>query len=212
MDNIISGFLSGSLSTFITHPLDTLKILNQNNIKPQYNIKLFRGASYPILTSGITNGLLFYSFEQCKHITNNNYISGALSGALNSIIINPIEDYKINKQVNQQFKFKPFKGLYLTTIRDSIGCCIYFGMYHKLREKKFSPLISGGVCGVSSWLCTYPIDVIKTRIQSSNLTLNESIRLRGYWKGISYCCLRSSMGNSIIFCCYELLQKNNYKY
>ena len=41
----------------------------------------------------------------------------------------------------------------------------------------YHPLISGGVAGALSWLFTYPIDTVKTRVQS-NISFKKAILLK----------------------------------
>jgi len=71
------------------------------------------------------------------------------------------------------------RGFGITVLRDCPSYGIYFGVYMGAIER-FSPsgshnlttaqiLIAGGVAGVSSWLFTYPIDVIKSRIQADGV-------------------------------------------
>lgn len=80
------------------------------------------------------------------------------------------------------------KGLYLgfypTLLRENIALSVYFSMY-ELGMRMMTPdvdgdeqveapimaaFVAGGVSGCSSWLFTYPIDYVKTVIQSQPLS------------------------------------------
>jgi solute carrier family 25 carnitine/acylcarnitine transporter 20/29 len=71
---------------------------------------------------------------------------------------------------------KLYLGLNVTILRESfLG--IYFGTYdfcmsHFRKEGKVSmlgSLLSGGLAGVATWSVMYPVDYVKTRIQSDSL-------------------------------------------
>lgn len=62
------------------------------------------------------------------------------------------------------------KGLNITLLREIPSFSIYFSTYYYMKENKYNELISVGVAGVLCWLPTYPLDVIKTRIQSNNFS------------------------------------------
>ena len=54
-----------------------------------------------------------------------------------------------------------------------------------------------------SWLITYPIDVIKTRIQSEKYNLKNALSKGKFNHGLSYCLLRSFIVNGFSFLVYE---------
>lgn len=80
------------------------------------------------------------------------------------------------------YKDHGLKKLYLgfnsTFLRESLGLGVYFGVYDilmlKARAKKYndkmSSLLSGGISGVVTWSVMYPVDYVKTLIQSDSLT------------------------------------------
>ena len=83
-------------------------------------------------------------------------------------------------------KNRGFLGLYsgftFHFLRDTIGTAIYFATYESTKQLlvKFqksdspaSPLAvatAGGLCGIVSWACTYPIDTAKTHYQRNCLS------------------------------------------
>ena len=219
-DNNYKYFISGSLSGFsqiiVAHPIDTLKIWNQVNLKHSHNFKnLYSGIKYPLIsnifiTSGIF-GIYNYFFKK----TNNNFVSGFIAGSLVTPIINISDIYKIKYQNKISLKMPFYRGIYLTLFRESFACGIYFSSYNYFKNNfdnklnnNINNFISGGLAGITSWFITYPIDTIKTRIQTKNISLKNAIKDKKFFKGLSICLLRAFVVNSIGFCTYEYF--NNY--
>lgn len=70
-----------------------------------------------------------------------------------------------------------FKGLNITFLREGLGFGIYFSTYEWLTRNNDSKPIStlhllgaGGTAGAASWMFTYPLDVIKSRIQIDGMS------------------------------------------
>jgi len=88
----------------------------------------------------------------------------------------------------------PLRGMVVTAMRDVPGFAIYFTSYEWLRRKMtpegagpeslsfLGQFAAGGFGGLCIWLATYPIDVVKSRIQSQP----DNIRL-----GIIECAVQS---------------------
>ena len=69
----------------------------------------------------------------------------------------------------------------------------------------FNPLLAGGIAGLLSWTFTYPVDVVKSRIQSGkSINYHEAIRKKNLWKGYSFCAGRAIVVNSLGFYIYDL--------
>ena len=78
-------------------------------------------------------------------------------------------------------------------------------------------LVTGGVCGIFGWLATYPMDVIKTRLQAQDPArptytgamdcIRKSIAAEGYavfWRGLNATVVRAFPVNGAIFAVYTL--------
>ena len=66
-----------------------------------------------------------------------------------------------------------FRGLNITIVREIPAFGLYFASYEAMTRRKdptqplgtFHMLMAGGGAGVVSWLFTYPIDFLKSRLQ-----------------------------------------------
>ena len=213
-NTFLAGFLTGSIQTIIGHPLDTLKVLLQTNNKN--NIKftgLYNGLKYPLLTQSCVSSVLFGSFNYFKNYNLNNLNAGICSGFLTGFILTPIEFLKIKEQTNNKIIFKKlnynlFTGLKPTIVRECIGNGIYFYSYYELKKNNYSTIFSGGMAGCLSWLFSYPLDVIKSRIQvDSSLSINKAYHMGNLFKGLTPCLLRATLINGVGFYCLENIKK-----
>ena len=82
MTDFICGVLAGCSQVIVGHPLDTIKVLLQNNQpwKTSNPLSLYRGFSYPLRSSIAFNSTVFSIYERSLKYTNNDWISGSLSG------------------------------------------------------------------------------------------------------------------------------------
>jgi solute carrier family 25 carnitine/acylcarnitine transporter 20/29 len=91
------------------------------------------------------------------------------------------------------FREKGISGLYsgyrLHLLRDTIGTAIYFSIYESAKQllanargreptSPYAVVIAGGLCGIVSWACIYPIDVAKTLYQKSLLSAGRGTVVR----------------------------------
>lgn len=78
---------------------------------------------------------------------------------------------------NQYGIRKVFLGTNSSILREALGLAIYFGVYEKLstlfnKDGNVSlagSLLAGGLSGISCWGAIYPIDYVKTLIQTDSL-------------------------------------------
>lgn len=124
-----------------------------------------------------------------------------------------------------------FKGFGITFLRDCPNIGIYFGSYEWLKgllhpshgtvllgnselSGNLAVLLAGGSAGILSWALSYPIDVIKTRIQADTTgkyrgmlhATRESVRVHGWsilFKGFSACMYRAFIVNAVTFAAFE---------
>ena len=224
MKEYISGGLSGIAQILVGYPLDTMKVLKQNNIKINMNNSLnYNGVKYPLQLSIISNSIVFgisntlnkynnYQYSTNKKINNNinMFINGYVAGIVSSPFVYIYDIKKTNVQTNNNNKLKDFmikskfNGLFMTIMRESIGFGTYFCVYDLLKnEYKYNTEISGGLAGVTNWTITYAIDVIKNRQLSNNISIIEAYKMKNMFSGYKYCLLRAFIVNSLIFSVYE---------
>lgn len=126
------------------------------------------------------------------------FYSGAIAGACQSFVLTPVELVKTQLQVRKgktkvkemQFAYQLYnkfgwrscyRGFTATLCRDAPACGMYFaGNTGILTLLAFSPadssgkqltklMTAGGMAGVLSWMISYPLDVLKSKIQAENL-------------------------------------------
>ena len=193
-----------------------------NNLysKFSYNINinnLYRGLTYPLITFSLINGFAFGNNCNINKRVNNSYISGGITGGLLSLIINPIELYKIQRQQNRIPKdilssMNAHRGLPLTLSREVIACSIYFGTYDNFKNLNIPPIIGGSIAGLLSWVTIYPLDVIKTRVQADySISYKDAILQKKLWVGVNHCSIRAIVNNAVVFYTYEKLTDYNSK-
>lgn len=209
---MIAGMLSGSLSTLFGFPLDTIKGWKQSNYEKKPNFReYYRGVSFPLLQNGFSNSLLFYQYEYCKKkYKDQPFLLYSSLSILNTMINCPLDKFKI---MNQQKKYYPlsfknillsYKNIGIVGFRKIPGTFVYFFTYEKMKEKNYPIFLSGGISGLFSWLFTFPIDTIKTRIQNESCkTIKEAYKKGNLWSGLSFCLFRGFFINGIHFSIYE---------
>lgn len=123
-----------------------------------------------------------------------------------------------------------YRGFSITALRDAPAHGFYFWTYEYMREQLHpgcrkngqeslrTMLIAGGLAGVASWVCCYPLDVIKTRLQAQTSSspqkyngildcLSRSVKEEGYsvlWRGLGTAVARAFVVNGAIFSAYEI--------
>ncbi|KAJ7951779.1 Mitochondrial carrier protein [Quillaja saponaria] len=131
------------------------------------------------------------------------------------------------------FRTEGFQGMYrgftITMLRDAPSHGFYFWTYEYMREQLHpgcrksgqetlrTMLVAGGLAGVASWVCCYPLDVVKTRLQAQTPSLlkysgivdcfRKSIKEDGYrvlWRGLGTAVARAFVVNGAIFSAYEI--------
>ncbi|RCK64336.1 Mitochondrial ornithine transporter 1 [Candida viswanathii] len=131
-----------------------------------------------------------------------------------------------------------WKGLNSTILREVVGTAIWFGTYEYINEyfkhtrhddpvvsnKNVQLLISGAMAGVTFNFSMFPVDTIKSNIQTNDL-LNRGKAHSGFWSttktiiakpggitnlynGLGITMIRCIPANALIFYTYEFLKRN----
>lgn len=214
-ENLIAGVFSGLVQTVAGHPLDTFKVWKQQQLRPVF-VHSFRGLKYPLLTNPLLTGIQFSlteHFGDMSGLENRvlaDTVGGTASGVASGACLAPIDRYKI---ATQSISRRPQYGLISCLMREIPASAIYFGSYSALRKTEMPVFASGSIAGVLSWLLTYPLDIIKTQVQSGeSRTIREAVyKMRGGHissvAGLGFCMARAFITNGIGFAAYEEAKK-----
>ncbi|XP_054005038.1 mitochondrial basic amino acids transporter-like isoform X1 [Hylaeus anthracinus] len=174
-----------------------------------------------------------------KHIPNPDslfahFIAGTLAGIAQTPICSPIELTKTRMQLQvsstrfsgplqclkHTYKYEGirgvFRGLGITFLREAPSFGIYFTTYEALTKTSENKpvstgcmLLAGGLAGSASWMITYPLDVVKSRIQADSKRyagmldcLKQSVKAEGYsclYRGLGSTILRAFPTNAVTF-------------
>uniref|UniRef100_A0A0E0JFT4 Uncharacterized protein n=1 Tax=Oryza punctata TaxID=4537 RepID=A0A0E0JFT4_ORYPU len=227
---------------------------------------LYRGMGAPLASVAFQNAMVFQVFAILSRSIDPpssmseppSYTSVALAGvgtgALQTLILSPVELVKIRLQLEAagQKHRRPgdhhgpvdmardilrkegvrgiYRGLAVTALRDAPAHGVYFWTYEYARERLHpgcrghggeqeslaTMLVSGGLAGVASWVCCYPLDVVKSRLQAQSYPpryrgivdcFRRSVREEGLpvlWRGLGTAVARAFVVNGAIFSAYEL--------
>lgn len=182
-------------------------------------------------------------------------ISGAFAGFACSFVLTPVELVKCQLQVanlsaagkdagylsvvknilEKDSIFGLWKGLSSTLLREVAGTSIWFGTYeyvnaYLLKKESWASgdarlLVSGASAGIAFNFSMFPIDTIKSNIQTHDVLHGDNkpgsgilqvakhlVTKKGgitnLYSGLTITLLRSAPANALIFYTYELLKRN----
>lgn len=178
------------------------------------------------------------------------YLCGITGGISNAFLASPIEHIRIRLQT-QTSNVKVFngpldcikklvksgnlmRGLTPTLIREGHGCGTYFLVYEALIAQQISKGLTrkdipawklcmfGALSGTALWLMIYPIDVIKSVMQTDNwngkpksgkniIQVGRSIYMqngiKGFLKGFGPTIIRAAPANGATFATFEIVMR-----
>ncbi|KAJ2848381.1 hypothetical protein IWW36_003334 [Coemansia brasiliensis] len=132
--------------------------------------------------------------------------------------------------VHQRGLLGMYYGLGLHMMRDASGTAIYFASYETIKETLrrltgsdktgvLTHMFAGGICGVLSWLLIFPVDLVKSTMQSQVLQPNNKqaftsawhclhgiygrLGLSGLYRGVSVSLIRAFPIHGLNFVVYE---------
>ncbi|KAJ6439964.1 mitochondrial carrier protein [Purpureocillium lavendulum] len=180
------------------------------------------------------------------------WLAGAIGGLSTWVVSTPTELVKCRAQVSSPaasswavtrdiWSTGGIRGLYfggvVTALRDSIGYGFYFWSYElATRCWPSSPddthnaprvLLCGGLAGIVTWASVFPLDVIKTRLQTQPwaserdpalyskrlgalAVAREALQQGGlsvFFRGIAVCSIRAFIVNAVQWAVYEWTMK-----
>lgn len=172
-------------------------------------------------------------------------IAAMFSGFVTSFLVAPIERIKVMMQASngvykneldclqailkspQGFLGLLGRGLGPTLAREVPSYGIYFMVYGKLMQTSLAtslgspvaPLLFGALTGMACWIPVYPIDVVKTLVQNSDgsgddtsydswqvaKTLYQERGIGGFFDGLTPKMLRAAVNHSVTFYVYDIV-------
>jgi solute carrier family 25 carnitine/acylcarnitine transporter 20/29 len=170
------------------------------------------------------------------------FLAGCAGGTAQSLLACPLELAKIRMQVNEGRALGTlqtarmvlresglrglYRGLLPTLLRDAPSYGLWFLVYEWLKEQlttrwlvspaaePLAQFAAGGLAGMAAWASIYPIDVAKSRVQSSTtpLRLVAAFRdgyreggVRSFFQGFSTTMAKGFVCSGTTFVCVELL-------
>jgi hypothetical protein len=246
--NLLPGLIQGIVRVSISYPFDVIKTNIQKNTNENilYIIKhfvtnqpyrLYRGSLLSYISVGIDRSLQYYLLEKLNRLKYNTYLSSFMISLFSSIYMVPIQYLTTNIALIKETKFNTidyiknilnikkniFKGFFLENSKNLIGSTIFGGTYYALRNKfgennNMSPFY-GGISGLFTWCIIYPLDTIRTDLQTSNNKLVDIVHNRykqdgigSFYRGLSLTLFRTIPSATIGMYFYELTRNYISKY
>ena len=230
-NNFISGLIGGFTGTLISHPIDTVKTRIQSGKFPTISNaikegKLYSGLSAPLVGIMLEKSIVFGFYDKAKQHGVNNFWSGIIGGFASTVIVTPIDRLKIHFQNNVKsgINIKTlYKGFIPTIFRETPGFGIYFTTYNYLNtnynsnKSLINNFIYGSLSGLSAWIFIYPSDLVKTKYQANNDSINTIIKkiwntnnkksLLNFYSGFYLAIARAMPLHGGVFLGYEMSKK-----
>tara|TARA_Y100000389_G_scaffold112641_1_gene109693 strand:+ start:5085 stop:5750 length:666 start_codon:yes stop_codon:yes gene_type:complete len=208
------GACNGISQALVGHPLDTIKVLQQNNVpwKSLKFIELMRGVKYPLYYKIVTKSLCF---DLDKRINiKNDFARNAVVGLYLAPFTHALDLFKIYRQNDRSIKqisyydIVNYRAFLCTVTRDMLSYSFYIPTFMIMKKNDYNTVVSASVSGFVNWSISYPIDVIRTRQISNNQnTLRDSINMGSLWKGYNACATRGALTAVVGFLVYENMIK-----
>ena len=212
MNDYFYGAASGLCQTIVGYPMDTCKVMMQNNKGlHDFNFRsVLNGMKFPLCSSMMICSVNFGSYNYMRETLQ---LQVPIAGAISGYIISPmvfISDFgKVNYQMNRIPVWSQLfqrHGFFCSSMRETIAYTVYFTTCYELRDNNIGPFLAGGVAGLANWTVTYPIDVVRTRQIANNCSITEAIQLGSLWRGYIPCASRAIIVNAIGFYVYDGLK------
>ncbi|KAG7248735.1 hypothetical protein CRUP_005530, partial [Coryphaenoides rupestris] len=201
---------------------------------------LYKGIGSPMMGLTFINAIVFGVHGQAMRMLGrdtptNQFLAGAAAGAIQSVICCPIELAKTRLQMQGTGEKKREglrginRGMVTTFVRETPAFGVYFLAYDvQTRALGCEPnapytipklLFAGGMSGIVCWISTYPVDVIKSRLQADGVggvnrysgirdCVRQSVQKEGwrvFTRGLTSTLLRAFPVNAAIFATVTLV-------
>lgn len=229
----LGGFYKGTLTPLIGVGACVSVQFSVNEYMKRYYDETLQGKPMSLLqffncgaVAGFANGFLASPIEHIRiRLQTQTGNSASFSG--------PVDCFKKIYQKRGLFS-GIYKGLAPTLFRESVGLGIYFATYEALiakvlRDKLYATradiapwklCIYGGLSGYALWIAIYPVDVLKSKLQTDSLSkpayrgsldvtrdLFKKAGIKGFYKGFVPTILRAAPANGATFAVFELTMR-----
>lgn len=144
-------------------------------------------------------------------------LAGFFGGIGRGLVEGPVEYIKVRRQVHAPWKVSEMlSGSGMTIFRNSIlfSCfMIYVDISKQLVPGGLGPFLTGAVCANMAWLTIWPLDVVKTQLQSgkyagkSPLVLIRDVSRSGLlYRGLLPGLTRSTLANGLSMVVYKKVE------
>ncbi|KAI8643523.1 mitochondrial carrier domain-containing protein [Parasitella parasitica] len=196
------GFFRGMIP-----PLVTVSIIKS------VSFSIYEGTKRSLLQDG------GYKYDTLPNVFKVSSLSGGASGAFIALLSCPLELVKIQRQLEQVMlknqieagqvsankvvqasSWRAVEQIVQRKARDALGTAIYFGGYESMKRilskegSSAGPMthfMSGGFCGIMSWLIVFPLDAVKTNVQK------DIMMTKPRYSGFMDCAISLSKKNGI---------------
>lgn len=153
-------------------------------------------------------------------------VAGFAGGVGRGLVEGPFEYIKVRRQVNRPWTLREsYIGSGATMIRNSflfMFFVLYVDLSKQVVEGGLSPFLTGAICSNLAWLTIWPLDVVKTQMQSGKFEgrnfgaiLSHVMKERLFFKGLLPGLMRSTIANGLSMIVYKkveaLLKENRSK-
>ena len=209
-----------AMHKFYKHSKVPAKITNSSlrcirqMIKDEGLKSFYKGSTPPLLGIGLITAVQFSVRDRCT-----SKYDGMLAGLAGSVLVSPFELIRIRMQLSREnLSFLStflqtgivgcYRGFTSVVLRESIGMGAYFWTYDKIMPHCNSPLVAGSIAGIAFWSSIYPIDIVKSCMQTSTTESYRVIvkrlwKMNGYFSGFLPCLARAIPVNAVSFFIYE---------
>ncbi|KAF9207112.1 Mitochondrial carrier protein ymc2 [Haplosporangium sp. Z 27] len=227
----IAGAASGITNSIISGPVEHIRTRLQVQTGSSPAVKAIAGAAESVAGS-IAGGNASAAVTSAANATAAKAV--VESGAQNALFFNgPID--AVRKIYAQHGLRGLYKGQAITMIREFQGYGAYFAAYEYLvqramllenkqrNELSTVKVVAYGACaGYAMWMTVYPIDVIKSKLQTDGFTAatrqyssamdcaRQTLAkegVAGFFKGFAPCILRAAPANAVTFLGFELAMR-----
>jgi len=184
---------------------------------------LFRSAQFGVYEAAIkfcrgTEGDPRISDDKVFGIINPQVVFGGFCGGIaRGLVEGPFEYIKVSRQLEEPWKFSQiYSGSGMTIFRNSF-LFSFFVVYMDLAKTffgdKLGPFWLGALCANAAWFTCWPMDVVKTQIQSGNYRdksigrlLIDVFRSGQMFRGVVPGLMRSTIANGSSLVVYKWVE------